>query len=110
MERVIIIRFGELFLKGKNRDYFESLLIKNIKTALGEYKFEFRRSQGRYFVENYNIADEAEIVDCIKKVFGVYSVSVAAKVKTEFENGFKTIKEIAVEAAKNKSAKLSASR
>ena len=105
MEKVIIIRFGEIFLKGKNRDYFESLLIKNIKTALSEYKFEFRRSQGRYFVENYNIADEAEIVDCIKKVLGVYSVSVAAKVKTDFENGFKTIKEIAVEAAKKQKCK-----
>lgn len=34
MEKVIIIRYGEIFLKGKNRDQFESLLIKNIKFAL----------------------------------------------------------------------------
>ena len=30
----ILIRFGEIFLKGNNRHYFESLLIKNIKNAL----------------------------------------------------------------------------
>ena len=31
MERVILIRFGEIFLKGKNRGYFEKLLKDNIK-------------------------------------------------------------------------------
>ena len=50
MERVIVIRFGELFLKGKNRDYFESMLIRNIKSALKGVKCAFSRSQGRYFV------------------------------------------------------------
>ena len=43
MEKVIIIRYGEIFLKGKNRDYFESLLIKNIKHALGDLLCEFKR-------------------------------------------------------------------
>ena len=33
-KRVIILRYGEIFLKGKNRSYFESLLIKNIKYSL----------------------------------------------------------------------------
>ena len=31
MERVILIRFGEIFLKGKNRGYFEKSLFSNIK-------------------------------------------------------------------------------
>jgi len=30
MEKVIIIRFGEIFLKGKNKKFFENLLEKNI--------------------------------------------------------------------------------
>ena len=55
MERVIVIRFGELFLKGKNRDYFESMLVRNIKWALEGVDCVFERSQGRYFVENYNM-------------------------------------------------------
>lgn len=67
MEKVIIIRYGEIFLKGKNRDYFESLLIKNIKQALSGLKFDFTRSQGRYFIENFDIDDEPEFVDRLKK-------------------------------------------
>ena len=43
MERVIVIRFGELFLKGKNRDYFESMLIRNIKSALKGVSCAFSR-------------------------------------------------------------------
>lgn len=93
MDKVIIIRYGEIFLKGKNRDYFESLLIKNIKHALYGLKCDFTRSQGRYFVENYEIDDEDEIVERLKRVFGIYSLSVAYKVETKAEQGFCDIKE-----------------
>lgn len=92
MDKVVIIRYGEIFLKGKNRDYFESLLIKNIKHALYGIKCDFTRSQGRYFVENYDLDDEDEIVDRLKKVFGIYSLSVAYKVETKAEQDFCDIK------------------
>lgn len=92
MNRVIIIRFGEIFLKGKNRDYFESLLIRNIKHSLDGIAYNFTRSQGRYFVENYDINDEYELIDRLKKVFGIYSISVADKIKTRYEDGFCDIK------------------
>ena len=88
MEKVIIIRYGEIFLKGKNRDYFESLLIKNIKQALSGLKFDFTRSQGRYFIENFDVDDEPEFVDRLKKVFGVYSFSIAYKVETKANEDF----------------------
>lgn len=102
MDKVVIIRYGEIFLKGKNRDYFESLLIKNIKHALYGIQCDFTRSQGRYFVENYDLDDEDEIVDRLKKVFGIYSLSVAYKVETKAEQGFCDInaclKDVAVRA------------
>ena len=34
----ILIRQGEIFLKGKNRSKFESLLLKNIKQKLKSFK------------------------------------------------------------------------
>lgn len=92
MDKVVIIRYGEIFLKGKNRDYFESLLIKNIKHALYGIQCDFTRSQGRYFVENYDLDDEDEIVDRLKKVFGIYSLSVAYKVETKADQAFCDIK------------------
>ncbi len=92
MEKVVIIRFGEIFLKGKNRDYFESLLIKNIKHALKGVQHTFSRSQGRYFVENFSEFDEDEIIDRLKKVFGIHSLSVAEKVPTEAAQDFPNIR------------------
>ena len=93
MDRVVIIRYGEIFLKGKNKSYFESLLVNNIKSALKRYKHEFSRSQGRYVVSGYDLDCEYEIIDILKKVFGIYSLSVADRVETDYLNGFPQIKE-----------------
>lgn len=105
MEKVIIIRYGEIFLKGKNRDYFESLLIKNIKSSLEGLTYSFARTQGRYFVEGYDVDDELEYVDRLQKVFGIYSLSVAYKVETKASEDFydikECLKELAIEANDN---------
>ena len=79
MDRVIIIRYGEIFLKGKNKSYFESLLINNIKHSLKKFKHEFSRSQARYVISNYDGNFEAEIIDTLKKVFGIHSISVQSR-------------------------------
>ena len=92
MERVIVIRFGELFLKGKNRDYFESMLVRNIKWALNGVEHTFERSQGRYFVENFSEEDEAELIDRLKKVFGIHSLSVTDKVAVRADEDFPEIR------------------
>lgn len=81
----ILIRFGEIFLKGDNRNYFENLLIKNIKTALNGYKYDFVRSQSRYFIENFAPEDKDEIISALTKVFGIHSVSPTVKLKTDVE-------------------------
>ena len=63
MKKIILIRYGEIFLKGNNRSFFESCLIKNIKHALSDYRYEFLKSQGRYIVENYEPDYEDDIVE-----------------------------------------------
>ena len=47
MDRIILIRFGEIFLKGNNRYFFESALVKNIRHALKDFDFVLTRSQNR---------------------------------------------------------------
>lgn len=84
MERVILLRFSEIFLKGNNRKFFEKKLIDNIKETLKSYEYRFSTSQNRYVVSDYDVDLEAEIVERLKKVFGIYSLSVANKVKTDF--------------------------
>ena len=77
MEQVILIRFSEIHLKGKNKGYFLKLLYTNIRTALKEFDKVVTPIQNRVIVSNYNLDDENAIIGEIKKVFGVYSVSVA---------------------------------
>lgn len=91
MDRVIIIRYGEIFLKGKNKSYFESLLINNIKHALKKFKHTFSRSQARYTVSDYDVNFEEEIIDTLKKVFGIHSLSVADRAKCDYSDGFSEV-------------------
>lgn len=85
-KKVILLRYGEVFLKGKNRNLFEKKLIENIKTALTGLEFKFIRTQNRYYVEDYEDIMQDEIIDRLTKVFGLHSLSVATKVKTDYEN------------------------
>ena len=85
MERVILLRFSEIFLKGNNRKFFEKKLIDNIKETLKSYEYRFSTSQNRYVVSDYDVDLETEIVERLKKVFGIYSLSIANKVKTDFD-------------------------
>ena len=81
----ILIRYGELFLKGNNRGYFESALAKKIRTALENFTFKFVRAQNRFLIEDYDEAYETDIIDKLTKIFGIHSVSVAVKVKSTEE-------------------------
>ena len=82
--KVIIIRYSEIHLKGNNREFFESALVNNIKMALKDYKYEFSRSNARYVVRNFEEMRIEEIVDAIRNVFGVHSLSVAEEVDTDY--------------------------
>lgn len=94
MEKVIIIRYSELHLKGKNRGYFERVLITNIEKALKGLKHELKRQSGRYLVENFDGFDTDEIVSRLKKVFGIHSLSVALKVDSDMDAIFKAAEEV----------------
>lgn len=86
MEKVVIIRYCEIFLKGSNRGIFERALVENMERALKGVKHEIRKSSGRYLVEGFDDGCEDEIVARLKKVFGVHTLSVALKVATSLDN------------------------
>lgn len=97
MEKVIIIRYSEIHLKGKNRGYFERVFLVNLEKSLKGFKHEIKRQSGRYLIENFNEDDVDEISDRIKRVFGIHSYSVALKVKSDMEEIFKAAKEVCFE-------------
>lgn len=86
MERTILIRIGEIFLKGNNKKYFISLLKKNIINSLDGIEYHFVSTQNRMYLENYSEEVEAEIISRLQCVFGIYSISPAIKLKTDIEN------------------------
>jgi len=97
MEKVIIIRYSELHLKGKNRGYFERVLLTNIEKALKGLKHELKRQSGRYLIENFDKFEEDKIVSRLKKVFGIHSLSVALKVPSDMNAIYKAAEEVCFE-------------
>lgn len=85
MEKVILIRYGELFLKGKNKNYFEKALINNIKNSLLGLEYQFIKTQNRYYIESYDEMLQNEFISRLKKVFGLHSISLADKVDTDYD-------------------------
>ena len=72
----ILLRYGEIFLKGKNRSMFENKLILNIE-QLAKVKVKHLRSRlvVDYFANHL----------ILKKVFGLVSYSPALKIETNVE-------------------------
>ena len=85
MQKVILLRFGEIFLKGKNKSYFEKLLIDNIRSSLSGLEYRFVKTHNRYYVEDFDGDEIAEFKSRLKKVFGLHSLSEAVKIPTGYE-------------------------
>ncbi len=88
----ILIRYGELALKGKNKRVFLQQLQHHIQHKLKEFKdVKVTQTQGRMFVL-LNGEDPEPIFDICKHIFGISSMSAAIKV----ENDEEKIKEAAL--------------
>ena len=85
MEKVVIIRYAEIHLKGKNRGYFERVFAVNLEKSLKGIRHELHRTSGRWLVEKFEETRAEEIAERISKVFGVHSYSVGYLVGSSLE-------------------------
>ena len=92
----ILLRFGELYLKGNNRYIFENKLIENIKFSLKNFTYKFEKTFGRYIISNYSQSEEYEIIKKLKNVFGLHSLSIAEEVDSIEEDIVKEVLKINV--------------
>jgi len=84
MKEVILLKYGEIILKGLNRPVFEDILTKNIKRSL--YKlghFSLTRAQSTICVDGDETFDIDQAVIRLQKVFGIISVARAYVVKKD---------------------------
>lgn len=86
MRKVILLRFGEIYLKGKNKGYFERVLLNNIKHSLNDYDCKIIKISGRYLVTDFDEMDLTSIINKLSKVFGLTSLSIATEFETSKEN------------------------
>lgn len=77
---IIIARYGEIHLKGRNRAVFLNALTRNLRNAVGEdCKIELH--DGRYVFTEYPQNKEDELVTRISRIFGLTSVSPCKVIK-----------------------------
>jgi tRNA uracil 4-sulfurtransferase len=82
--RVLVIRVGELFLKGKNRYIFINKLTENLNRAIKPVEGAIlRKYHGRYLVEGFSDIEEAS--KAVLRVFGISSISSAVIIEPSIE-------------------------
>ena len=90
----IIIRYGELTLKGKNKNDFIDCLYQNVKKCLNDFSsiIKIEKQYDRCYIhyEDENIVDD--ILKRLENISGISSFSLAAKIDKEIEK----IKEISL--------------
>ena len=84
---IILLKYGEISLKGLNRPVFEKKLLSNITKAVQAIgRFSIKRSQSTVYVEplEENI-DMEKAVEALKKVFGIVNICPAVKCEKTME-------------------------
>lgn len=94
-EKVIIIRYAEIHLKGKNRGYFERVFKVNLERSLKGIRHELHRTSGRYLVAKFEPDMAEEIMSRISRVFGVHSYSLALCVAADMGEIYAAAKAVA---------------
>lgn len=98
MYNILIVKYGEIGVKGKNRYIFENKLIKNVKNILKPIgKFNVYKEYGRIYVD-LDGYDYEEVVEEVKKVFGIVGVCPAVRE----EKDYNLLKELALKMLEEK--------
>lgn len=84
MRELLLVRFGEIFLKGLNRPYFMRMLVRKIRQAVEPVGAKVLLHDSRVLVTDFT--DKEECIRRITKVFGVHSVCPAVEMdKDDFD-------------------------
>ena len=82
MDKIILIKYGELTTKGDNRNLFISKIYEQMKELLDGYDVKIIKNRVRMFIE-VNDKEIDDVVNIVKNIFGIHSIVIAYKVKTD---------------------------
>ncbi len=81
MRKILLVRFGEVFLKGQNRPFFMKKLTDHIQEAVRSVGGHVWLGEGRIYVSDFTDIDEC--IRRVTRVFGVHSVSPAVEMEKD---------------------------
>ena len=82
MERVILIKYGELSTKGDNRNFFINTLYNNLKSKLNGFDVKIHKDRARMYIE-LNEDDLNDIENVVSKIFGIHTYHIAYVVESD---------------------------
>ncbi len=85
MDRVIMIKYGELTTKKGNRKFFVNTLYSNIKNKLKNLNVNIHKDISRMYIE-FNDQELEEVLGIINNIFGIHEYVVAYKIASDVEN------------------------
>ena len=85
MDKIILIKYGELNTKKGNRNYFINTLYKNVKNSLKDYDVKISKDRARMYIE-FKDKDLDSIKSIIDKIFGIYKYHIAYIVNTNIDD------------------------
>ena len=100
MDKIILIKYGELTTKKDNRNLFVNILYNNVKDKLSKYDVKIKKDRVRMFIESAN-NDIDKIAEDLKEVFGIHRIVICEKVNTNIDE----IKELVLKTFKEKDIK-----
>ena len=90
MDKIILIKYGELTTKGDNRNLFISKIYEQMKELLACYDVKIIKNRVRMFIE-VNDEDIDSVANIVKNIFGIHSIVIAYKVKTDIKEIEETV-------------------
>ncbi len=85
MDRIILIKYGELTTKKGNRNFFVNTLYNNIKNKLAQFDVKISKDISRMYIE-FKDNQLDEIKEVIDHVFGIHMYHIAYVVNTNIED------------------------
>ena len=82
MEKLILIKYGELTTKKANRKQFVKMLEQNIRNVLKNYDVKITSDRVRMYIEGQNLE---EVAKKLKKVFGLHGIVICYKGNTNID-------------------------
>ncbi|MBQ8378942.1 MAG: tRNA 4-thiouridine(8) synthase ThiI [Oscillospiraceae bacterium] len=87
MSEIVLAKYGEIALKGLNKNTFEDVLVRNIRRRISKYgKFEYKRAQSTLYISPKNDdCDMDAVMEALQKVFGIAKLCRAKGFEKNFE-------------------------